>query len=50
MEYYTILEENLDHDEWQERTQVEANLFEVLASISGMGNSDHFSSKCILFY
>lgn len=49
MEYYTILEENFDHDEWQQGTQTEATLFEILANIPGMGNSDHFSSKCILF-
>lgn len=47
---YTILEENLDHDERQQGTHTEANNFEILASISAVGNSDNFSSKCIFFY
>lgn len=49
MEYCTILEENLDYDEWQQGTQTEANLFEILASISGMSNSDSLSPNCVFF-
>lgn len=43
MEYCTILGENLYHDEWQQGAQIEVNLLESLASISGMVNADDLS-------
>ena len=49
MEYCAILEENLDYDEWQQGTQTEVNLFEILASITGMSNSDSLSPNCVFF-
>lgn len=50
MEYCTISEENPSYEEQQQGTQTEANPLELLASRSGMGNSDNLSSQMSIFY